>query len=119
VFALAAPKKLGRKAHAAVARIDAGRDEGWVPAAVVAEVALLHELGRVGVGVAHLKGIFDRSALRFLPLDLDQLDRFETLAAVRDPFDRLIVSAARALDAKLVSRDAAIAASGLIETVWS
>jgi PIN domain nuclease of toxin-antitoxin system len=58
------------------------------------------------------------SGLRFLPLDLPQLDHFSSLVSFRDPFDRLIVSAARAVGAALVTRDGKIAESGLVETVW-
>jgi PIN domain nuclease of toxin-antitoxin system len=56
--------------------------------------------------------------LRFLPLDLPQPDHFSSLVSFRDPSDRLIVSAARAVGAALVTRDGKIAESGLVETVW-
>ena len=35
-----------------------------------------------------------------------------------DPWDRLIVATALALEAPLVSRDGAIARSGLVKTIW-
>lgn len=35
-----------------------------------------------------------------------------------DPWDRLIVATALALEAPLVSRDGAIARSGLVRTIW-
>ncbi len=35
------------------------------------------------------------------------------------PFDRLVVSAARALGARLITRDGVIQESGLVETIWS
>jgi PIN domain nuclease of toxin-antitoxin system len=38
---------------------------------------------------------------------------------MRDPFDRLIVSAARAIGAALLTRDGGIAESGLVETMWA
>jgi PIN domain nuclease of toxin-antitoxin system len=37
---------------------------------------------------------------------------------IRDPFDRLIVSAARVHGARLVTRDEAIAGLGLVPVVW-
>jgi PIN domain nuclease of toxin-antitoxin system len=40
------------------------------------------------------------------------------IAAVRDPFDRLIVAAARSLRRPWLSADDAIAASGLVEVIW-
>jgi PIN domain nuclease of toxin-antitoxin system len=54
-----------------------------------------------------------------LALDLEQLEEFAALASIRDPFDRLIVAAARRTRAKLVSRDAKLAECGLVETVWA
>jgi PIN domain nuclease of toxin-antitoxin system len=52
-------------------------------------------------------------------LTWEQLDEFVSLTSIRDPFDRLVVSAARTLDAKLVSKDEALAETGLVEVVWS
>jgi PIN domain nuclease of toxin-antitoxin system len=57
--------------------------------------------------------------LRFLPLDLSQLEEFVALTGIRDPFDRLIVSAARHLRASLLTRDASLEETGLVETIWS
>lgn len=120
VFTLTAPRKLGIAARAALGRVEGGQDQAFVPAAVVAEVLILRDLGRLRVGLPELrKAIESAPGLRFLPLDLAQLDHFSALVSLRDPFDRLIVSAARAIGATLVTRDGAIADSGLVETVWS
>ena len=120
VFMLAAPRKLGREARGAIGRVEVGRDQAWLPAAVVAEVLILRDLGRVRIGLPELKRAFEGApGFHFLPLDLPQLDQFASLAAVRDPFDRLIVGAARALGATLITRDSALEEVGLVETVWS
>jgi PIN domain nuclease of toxin-antitoxin system len=58
-------------------------------------------------------------ALKFLPLDLRQLDEFAALVSVRDPFDRLILGACRAVDGQLVTRDEHLQSTGLAQTVWS
>jgi PIN domain nuclease of toxin-antitoxin system len=119
VFALVARKKLGMRARRALERVEAGRDEAWIPAAAGAEIILLHQLGRIEVGFAALKSTLEEaSSLHFLPLDLDQLDQFAGLASIHDPFDRLIVGAARSLGAKLISRDETLTESGLVEVVW-
>ena len=39
-------------------------------------------------------------------------------ASVPDPWDRLIMATAIALQAPLVTRDSAIRASGLVQTIW-
>lgn len=120
VFALGAPAKLGKKARTAMQAVEEGRGEAWIPAAVVAEIVLLRELGRIGIGLAHLKTSMEEApGLRFLPLELRQLDEFAALGAIRDPFDRLIVSAARAVGAKLVTRDRSLGELALVQTVWS
>ena len=120
VFLLAAPRKLGASARRTLQRVESGRDEAWVPAAVAAEIVLLHELGRIGIGLPQLRETLDSvPGLRFLPLDLHQLDEFASLTGIRDPFDRLIMSAARSLKADLVSRDEALGQSGLVRIVWA
>ena len=120
VFMLVAPRKLGHEAREALGRVESGRAQAWVPAAVVAEVVILRDLGRVRVGLPELRKAMESApSLRFLPLDLPQLDQFAALTALRDPFDRLIVAAARATGGALVTRDGDIAESGLVETVWS
>jgi len=90
-----------------------------MPAAVVAEVLLLRGLGRVRVGLPEIRRAVESApSLHFSPLDLDQLDRFSSLGSISDPFDRLIVAAARSLGAILLTRDEALAEGGLVETAW-
>ena len=119
VYALIDPARLGKAARRAIARAEAGRSVAWVPAAVAAEIVLLRELDRIKIGLPELRTAMERSAfLRFLALDLRQMDEFAAHRSVADPFDRLIVSACRAVDARLVSRDTALADSGLVRVVW-
>ena len=81
---------------------------------------MLRELGRIRVGLPELRTVMeDVLTIRFLPLDLDQLSEFGALTSLRDPFDRLIVAAARAQNARLISKDSVIEDSGLVENVWS
>jgi len=120
VYALSAPAKLGRDARRRLKQAEDGQGAVWIPAAVVAEIVLLRELNRIGIGLPELKAaVAQASPLRFLPLDLRQLDEFAALVALRDPFDRLIVSACRAMHAQLVSRDDGLQATGLVQTVWN
>ena len=120
IFMLTAPRKLGAHAKAAIQRVEAGRDEAWAPAAIVAEILILRGLGRTRIGLAEVKKAMEAApSFRFLPLDLAQLDEFAALGSIRDPFDRLLVSAARSLRASVVTRDAELANAGLVETIWS
>lgn len=100
--------------------VEAGRGVAWIPAAVAAEIVLLKELGRIEIGLPDLKVALEHApGLRFLPLDLRQLDEFAALGVLRDAFDRLIVGAARAVDAKLLTKDTNLQDFGLVHTVWS
>lgn len=119
VLALTKPTKLGKDALRALRRIESGQAQGYLPAAATAEVLLLRDLGRIELGLAEIKAtLSDIPALRFLPLDLAQLETFATLSSVRDPFDRLIVGAAIATGSKLITKDSLLTDSGLVEVVW-
>ena len=56
--------------------------------------------------------------IQLLPLDLGQAKEFALLSAVRVPFDRLIVAAARSVGCPLLSADEVIAASGVVRVFW-
>jgi PIN domain nuclease of toxin-antitoxin system len=119
IFALAAPDKLGRGAVMALRAVEAGRATAWIPAAVLAEVALLHERDRVGIGVADVRAAMaSTQGLRFLPLDLRQIEEFAAHRQVPELFDRWILAAGRATHAQLVTMDSVLAESGLIPTIW-
>ena len=47
-----------------------------MPAAVVAEMILLQQLGRIVVGLPEVRSLVEQGSLSFLPLDLDQFDLF-------------------------------------------
>ena len=77
------------------------------------------ERRRSEIGVPELESTLERNTeIRALPLDLAQVREFALLPAVRDPFDRLIIAAARSLRCPLLSADDAIAASGLVQVIW-
>ena len=119
IYALAAPKRLGAEARRVMRRIERGQDDGLVPAAVGAEIALLRELGRTELGVPELRVALEESpGLRFQSLDLAQVEIFATLQVLRDPFDRFIVSASLATGSRLVTKDTRIGESGLVHVVW-
>jgi len=117
--AYAQGRRLGRSASRAVREIDAGRAAGWIPATVPVELALLRERGRSALGVAEVEATLARSpAVTLLRLDLAQAREFALLSALRDPFDRMIVAAARSVQLPVIIADWAITASRLVEVVW-
>ena len=118
LFALGAPGRLGRRARSALDQAEQRGETVWVPAAVAAEVVVLKGLGRTDLGLPALREAFASTTWRFLPLDLDQVDEFAALGTLQDPFDRLIVAAARRTGARLISRDRRLADSGLVDVLW-
>jgi PIN domain nuclease of toxin-antitoxin system len=113
------PKRLGRDALRALRNVDAGRALCWIPAAVAVELCLLREMRRVPVGLPEVEATMrDNPAFRALPLDFSQVAHFALLPALDDPFDRLIVAAARALNCPLITSDTSISESGLVDVVW-
>ena len=119
LLAVTAPKKLGKDALRVMRRIERGEDEGLVPAAVAAEIVMLAELGRTELGLPELRASLQETpSLRFLSLDFAQLEVFGSLRSIRDPFDRLIASAALATGSRLITKDSRLSDSGLVEVVW-
>jgi PIN domain nuclease of toxin-antitoxin system len=90
-----------------------------IPAIVGIELALLRSAGRKTVGVPQLEALITtQPAFAVLPLDLAQGREFALLETLDDPFDRMIVAAARAAESPLITADAAIHASALVEVIW-
>jgi PIN domain nuclease of toxin-antitoxin system len=113
------PKRLGRRARKALAAVDVGKAQAWIPSIVGIELSLLQEAGRRLVTVLDLEAATVRNAsVRVLPMDLAQAREFALLAALDDPFDRMIVAAARATGLALITGDARIGDSGLVPVIW-
>ena len=113
------PKRLGSGAARAFRLVDKGAARAYVPAVVAVELSLLQEAGRRLVSVAELEAATKRNnGVVVLPLDLSQATEFALLVALTDPFDRLIVAAARTLSLPLITADERIADSGLVNVVW-
>ncbi|HEX2809265.1 MAG TPA: PIN domain-containing protein [Kineosporiaceae bacterium] len=72
------------------------------------------DLGRLRVGM------LSSPAVELYPVDVAVSDAYIGIdrGLISDPWDRLIVATALALEVPLVTRDGAIRASGLVETLW-
>ena len=113
------PKRLGRAALRALRHVDRGHARAWVPSMVGVELTLLREAGRRVLSVAEIEAATARnSEVRILPHDLEQAMEFSLLVALPDPFDRMIVAAARVTRRPLVTGDDRIAESGFVEVIW-
>jgi PIN domain nuclease of toxin-antitoxin system len=119
VWYLSKPRRLGKSAARLLRDADRGRVNVLVPAIVGIELALLRGAGRKTVGVPQLEALIAaQPAFSVLPLDLVQTREFALLESLHDPFDRMIVAAARVAGTPLVTADAGIRTSALVEIVW-
>lgn len=113
------PKRLGRRARKVLASVDAGKAGAWVPAIVSIELTLLHEAGqRLITATEQEAATRPNSEVRILPLDSARASELELFSAMNDPFDSMIVPAARATERPLITADTLIADSSLLEVVW-
>ncbi len=121
IFHAAGGGGLGPKARAQFDGAEAGRCLVYVPAAVIWEVSLLARAVRINLR-RPLRAFFDDlfSNPGYQPHDLNAQQVFDAdeLRFTRDPFDALIVAAARDLGVPLVTRDAAIRESGTVRVMW-
>lgn len=119
IWHLASPKRVGRTATRLLRDVDAGRAEALIPAIVVVELSLLREAGRRVVGPVEVEALTAaQPGFRVLPLDAEQGREFALLSSLRDPYDRLVVAAARCADAVLLTADDAITRSSLVDVAW-
>jgi len=90
-----------------------------VPTIVMAELAWLAEKRRVRVGVAELFGYVGATeGWEVVPFGLSVLDEFVSVGPGLEMHDRVIVATARVHNAAVVTSDADITASGLVQTIW-
>jgi PIN domain nuclease of toxin-antitoxin system len=116
---LSAPRKLGREAKRILTRLGRGNLRAYIPVIVVVELALLQERGRRVVGPAEIDvWVSEVEGLEVLAMDATQAAEFALLPNVVDPFDRMIVAAARCTQSILISADERITDSNLVEVMW-
>ncbi len=119
VWYLSAPKRLGKLARRSLASVDKGKALALIPAIVLVELALLREAGRRVIGTLEVEAAMKlNSNVCLHPMDLAQAKEFALLGSLPDPFDRLVVAAARSAEAPLLSADGVIHASGLTPVLW-
>ena len=92
-----------------------------MPTAVIWEVSLLARASRINLRRPvrdFFADLLSNPAYHSVDLTPEQVYQADDLRFTRDPFDALIVAAARALALPLLTRDADIRASGAVRVIW-
>jgi PIN domain nuclease of toxin-antitoxin system len=93
----------------------------YVPTPVIWECGLLARAGRIDLGRslrAFCDDLFSNPAYQPLDSTAEHVYAADELRFTRDPFDALVCAAALAMGLPLITRDAAITASGEVRTIW-
>jgi PIN domain nuclease of toxin-antitoxin system len=121
VFHAGTSKALGRRAAEHFEACERQQALVYVPMAVIWEVSLLARASRINLRRS-VQGFFDDlfSNPAYHPYDQtpEQVYLADELRFTRDPFDALIVAAARTLALPLLTRDESIRKSGAVRIIW-
>lgn len=121
IFHAAGAGRLGNKARAHFEACERREAILYVPAVVIWEVSLLARAVRINLQrsvSAFFEDLFSNPAYQPLDTTAGQVLLADELRFTRDPFDALIVAAARDLGVPLVTRDAVIRESGTVKVIW-
>jgi PIN domain nuclease of toxin-antitoxin system len=121
IFHAAGSGRLGPRAARLFERCEAREALVYVPAAVIWECSLLARARRVDLRRSvrsFFEDLFSNPAYQPLDATADQVFTADDLPLTHDPFDALIVAAARSLDLPLVTRDGRIRDSKTVAIVW-
>ena len=114
-------RRLGSRAAALFAACEARNAIVYVPVAVLWEIGLLAREGRIDLGrplAGFAEDLFSNPAYHPLELSVEQVLLAAEQRPETDPFDALIVAAARLLDLPLVTGERKIADAALVKTLW-
>ena len=121
VFHAAGGGPLSRKAAALFDRCERRQTIIYVPAAVIWECSVLSRVGRIDLegGIRKFfNDLFSNPAYQPIDLTPEQVYVADDERFMRDPFDGLIVAAARTMELPLITRDRAIHESEVVDVIW-
>ena len=121
LYHAARDRRLGSRAAAFFTACEARNAIVYVPVAVLWEIGLLARQGRIDLGrplAGFAEDLFSNPAYHPLELNVEQVLLAAEQGPHGDPFDPLIVAAARLLDLPLVTGDRRIAESSAVRTLW-
>jgi len=121
LFHAAGGGRLGRRGAAHFAACERREALTYVPAAVVWEVSFLTRVGKVRLGRPvrdFFTDLFSNPAYQPVDLTPEQVYLADEARPNEDPFDALVLAAARTLGLPLLTRDTDLQACDLARTVW-
>ena len=121
LFHAAGSARLGKRAAKVFAAAEQRSAIVYVPVVVIWECSLLARLGRVDLRRPlreFFVDLFTNPAYQPLDLTPDQIYLADEGRPNNDPFDALVCAAARHLGLPLVTRDADIQESKLVQFIW-
>ena len=121
IFHAAGGGKLGRRAALFFTRCENRESLLYVPVGVMWECSLLARVGKINLRrsvQSFFADLFSNPSFQLLDISVEQLFLADELRFMRDPFDGLIVAAARTLNLPLITRDRRIVDSGAVKTLW-
>ncbi len=114
-------KKLGRAALRVFTQAERGQTTIYIPSVCFFELTLLLESEKIRARqpFSQWKERIEQSGAFIIePLLWEDIEESRAVAALIDPFDRLIAGTANRLQCPLITRDTRMTDSGLVETVW-
>ncbi|MGD0712538.1 MAG: PIN domain-containing protein [Bacteroidales bacterium] len=116
---LSKDKKLGKNALEIFRACDKGKEIVVVPSIVLLECMYVCEKKRIEFEfqeiMQKIQGTFNYPVY---PLDEEVILECQSIRQIAEVHDRIIVATAKLLNAKLITRDANITDSKIVETIW-
>ncbi len=116
-----ARRHLSDRARTVFEQADNGAALILIPAPSLWEVSMLEQAGHIKLShpfEVWLKELLRKPCFDCVPLDADIIAEARTYSFNNDIFDAAIVATAKLRDLPLITRDAAITYSGLVEIYW-
>jgi len=116
---LTGDERLGKGAKEIFSKADSGGIRIFIPSIVLAESLYVTEKHRVDMEFIKILGDIQKSRNYIIyPLDAEVVIKCQNLKEIPELHDRILVSTAKILNAKILTKDREITNSGVVETVW-
>lgn len=119
LWAFTRPRKLGEHARRAFAEIANGESSLLIPVIVLAELIFTIENKPVQADLDEvLNAIQNSPNVEFVDFDYESAMRLRDLSVIPEMHDRMIVATALEYQATLITVDASITTSGVVDVIW-